>query len=278
MVIKINGNTADVSIDSEKTIGEVLAVMEQWLLTSGHRLSGLSIDGQPIDTSGMEKAFNAEIDKVGVLDIFTSSISELAASSLFNLMADTEEYENLSFDERSGFLEDWKKRPQAVFASEQMGDLYSAYINAFSNEGFSPDVLRSITEERLREVERPVDEFENIKELLEETCARLVDLPLDIQTGKDAKAAQTIQLFTGISEKIIRLYSQFENQGYIIPHEDNPVKVLINDFYSSVRELLQAYESNDTVLVGDLSEYEMAPRLKELYGAIEKNTMTQKRV
>jgi hypothetical protein len=219
----------------------------------------------------MDKAFNTEISKVKVLDISTSSVAQLAADSLVNLMADLEEYEKLSFDERSAFLDNWKERPQAVFASEQMNDLYNAYIDTFSGKGFSPADLRVITEERLREVEKPVEEFTNIKTLIQETCARLVDLPLDIQTGKDSRAAQTIQLFSGITEKIIRLYHQLEIQGYITKSEDNPVKVLISDFNTSVRELLTAYESNDSVLIGDLSEYEMAPRLQELYNAIEKN-------
>jgi hypothetical protein len=46
---------------------------------------------------------------------------------------------------------------------------------------------------------------------------------------------------------------------------------MINDFNSPARELVQAYENNDTVLIGDLSEYEMAPRLQEIYNAITGN-------
>jgi len=126
--------------------------------------------------------------------------------------------------------------------------------------------LRSITEERLREIQTPVDEFSNLRPLLEETCARLTDLPLDIQTGKDARVSQTIQIFIGITEKIFRVYRQLEIQGYIPKSAaEKNLTQQINDFNGAVKELLLAYERNDTVLIGDLAEYEIAPRLQKIY-------------
>ena len=42
----------------------------------------------------------------------------------------------------------------------------------------------------------------------------------------------------------------------------------IMEFSAALRELLAAYEQHDTVLVGDLAEYEMAPRLRGLHAAL----------
>jgi len=266
MEIKINGRTADITIDNEKNIAQVMAGIEQWLAGSGHRLSGLTVDGQAADLSSLEVIFEREIDSVNTLDILTMSITELAVMSLVNLLGDIDEFDDLAFDGRNNFFSNWKERPQAVFAFEQMPDLYSFFENTFLNGAFSTQTLRSITEERLREIQTPVDEFSNLRPLLEETCARLTDLPLDIQTGKDARAAQTIQVFSGITEKIFRVYKQLEIQGYI-PQQaaEKNLTQQINDFNASVKELLQAYEKNDTVLIGDLAEYEIAPRLAEIY-------------
>jgi len=266
MEIKINGSTADIKIDNEKTVAQVMAGIEQWLSGSGHRLSGLAIDGKAADLSSLENIFAKEIDTINTLDISTMPITELGVISLVNLLGDIDEFDALSFDERNEFFTNWKERPQTLFIFEQMPDLFSFFENTFLNGAFSAQTLRSITEERMREIKTPVDEFSSLRPLIEETCARLTDLPLDIQTGKDARAAQTIQIFSGITEKIFRVYRQLEIQGYIPQSaaKEN-LSQQINDFNRAVKELLQAYEKNDTVLIGDIAEYEIAPRLAKIY-------------
>jgi len=266
MEIKINGKTADITIDNEKTVAQVMAGVDKWLSGSGHRLSGLVIDEEAADLSSLENIFAREIDTINTLDILTMTVTDLAVMSLLNLLADIDEFEELPFDGRNIFFSSWKERPQALFILEQMPDLFPFFENTFLKGAFSYQTLRSITEERLREIQTPVDEFSNLRPLLEETCERLTELPLDIQTGKDARASQTIQIFSGITEKIFRVYRQLEIQGYIPKSaaEENLTQQ-INDFNGTVKELLLAYEKNDTVLVGDLAEYEIAPRLQKIY-------------
>ena len=273
MEIKINGQAADITIDNEKTVGEIIAGLDEFLANCGHRLSGLAIDSQAIDISLMEEAFLREINNIKKIDLYTHSLAELFALSLLDLLDDIEEYETLNLEDKNKFYESWKERACAKFAAEQMPDLFSLYVSAFCDGSIELRVLYSITEERLREVKEPEQELANIKSPIEEICARLVDLPLDIQTGKDRRAAETIQIFTGITEKIFRILRQLDTQGFTqnIKEEETVVK-LLGDFNLAVRELLQAYEKQDTVLVGDLAEYEIAPRLEELYNTITKNS------
>jgi hypothetical protein len=275
MEIRINGKTADITPDSEKTVGEIMASLEQWLAASGHRLSGLSIDGQTADVSLLEENFSREIDTVKLIEIYTSSLADLTAESLLNILADVEEYESLKFEEKNNFLDSWKDRAEAVFAAEQMPDLYSIIVNSFSGGDINPRMLYSITEERLREVNNPGAELAKLQPLLEETCTRLEDLSLDVQTGKDARAAQTIQIFSGITEKILRITGQLDIQGYLSQkaNDERPFKEIISEFGNLVKELLEAYERQDTILVGDLAEYEISPRLQELYTAVIKNSL-----
>jgi len=272
MEIRINGHEADIALDSEKTIGDVIAGLDQWLTSSGHRISGLSIDGQAAGTSQLDDFFSRETNAVKNLDIYTSSLAELAAESLLNLLADAQTYENLNFEDKNQFLTNWKGKAQALFIKEQMPELYDIFVNLFTGQ-INPRVVFSITEERLREVKEPLPEFSNLRPLLEETCARLTDLALDIQTGKEGHAAQTIQIFSNIAEKILRILRQFDIQGYLSRNtdDDNSFDRAIEEFGNLVKDLLEAYEKHDTVLVGDLAEYEAAPKLKELYSAITKN-------
>jgi hypothetical protein len=274
MKIRINAQEADVTIENEKTLGEVISNMALWLESSGHRLSGVSVDGEPVHYSLLNGLFSKEITGVELLDLYTSSLAELTAESLLSLRADAEIFEKLDFNERKIFYTSWKESAQANFISEQMPDLYSAFVNSFQKSEVNAGVVLSMTEERLREVKEPVNEAAKIQPLLEETCERLVNLALDIQTGKDSHAAQTIQLFSGISEKIIRIIKQLDTQGFMSVEADGekPLTLLMNEFGNLIKELLDAYEKHDTVLVGDIAEYEAAPKLQELYSSIIKNS------
>jgi hypothetical protein len=271
MEISINGHKANITLDNEKTIGEIMAGIELWLADSGHTLSGLSIDGQAPGASRLDEVFSREIGGVKTLDVFTSSIAELTVISLSEVNGDIDEYENMNFEDKSNFFNIWKERTHARFIEDKLPELFSLYANAFSSGGLSPETLRSITEERLREVKEPLDEFKKIEPLLNEICLRLVDLPLDIQTGKDGRASQTIQVFSGLTEKILRISKQLNIQGYFTGDE-NFFSNMINDFSEVLKELLDAYEKRDTVLIGDLAEYEASPKLKELYAAILKKS------
>jgi len=270
MEIKINGQTADIKPENEKTIGELLASIDQWFLNLGQRLSGLSIDGKAIDTAHLDEVFARQINKVKTLDIYTSSESQLASEALEGLLSDIDEFDGMNFEEKGNYLAVWEKKAQGNFIKENMPELFSMCLDLFSYGGLSCQTLRSISEERLREVNDPLGEFTKIEPLVNETCVLLIDLPLDIQTGKDGRAAQTIQIFSGITEKILRITRQLDLQGYLESSDEEVFSRMINDFSNVLRELLDAYERHDTVLIGDLAEYEAAPRLQELYASILK--------
>jgi len=275
MEIKINNHVLDVSLENEKTVGEVIAALEHWLYSSGHVLSALSIDGQNVPASEIEKIFVKEIVSVKSLDLLTTPLAEIASSSLINLLDDIKEYESLDFDGKNNFFEKWKVGVVSQFISQEMADLYKFCVNTFSNADLSPQILRTIAEERLSEVKEPQKEFTAIEPVLNDICEKLVDLPLDIQTGKDKKAAQTIQLFSAVTEKIFRIFYQLEIQGFFSgeQREKNKEQLVqqITEFTDILKELLDAYEKNDSVLIGDLAEYEASVRIKKLYASILEN-------
>jgi hypothetical protein len=272
MIILINDKPLDFALSNEKVLGEVLTGIEQWISGSGHRLSEISIDGEAAGASMMDEIFKKDIKSIERLDIRTNAAAEIAAASLINLLRDIDEYEQLNFDKKAEFFENWKESAQACFISEEMPSLYSCFVNTFSKGDIALHTLRSITEEIQREVNDPVNELANIEPILIEVCDKLVDLPLHIQTGKDLPASQTIQLFSFFTEKIIRIFHQLSAQGYLLQTEKT--EMIVNDFNNFkiiLAELLEAYEKHDTIIIGDLAEYEASPKLKELYFAILEN-------
>jgi len=281
MEIRMNGNVLDASLDDEKTIGEVLTIIEQWLSGAGHIFSGLSIDGVAVKASEVEEVFTRAVSAVKCLDVQTNPISDLTASSIVTLLDDIKEYETLSFEDKTKFFDKWKETACGRFISAEIAELYELCVRTFSRGDMDTKSLASVAEEMLREVTEPLKEFANIEPVLNEICEKLIDLPLDIQTGKDMKAAKTIQLFTAITEKIYRIFYQMDIQGYLL-NKDNganskeQIITQITEFTDVLKELLEAYEKNDSVLVGDLAEYEASVKIKELYAAVTENCRSVK--
>jgi len=261
MIIQINGKKADIQLEHEKTVGDVLTAMDSWLNGTNSRLSGMNIDGKAVKTSDMDDFFYRELNTIESIDILTSSIQELFAEALLVLVCDINVYETASFAEKSTFLERWRDSPSAAMFAEQSPDIFLWAEKTFSGEGCGTQALRIIVDERLRELDEPKEELQRSASLIAEVCARLEELPLDMQTGKETRATETISSFSGVAEKIFRIIT-------ILAVRNTSLTTYISEFNAALKELLAAYEQRDTVLIGDLAEYEMAPRLRSLYAAV----------
>jgi hypothetical protein len=271
MKIRINGADADIQLETEKTVGEVLSALDAWITGTGHHLSGFGVDGVVADTNTMEACFAQPVDAIDTLDIYTNSALELFAEALLFIQQDIDVYETAEFGEKNQFAEQWKESPQALMLAEQNNDLFTQISKTFSGEGVGADSLRKLVDEYLRELQNPVDEMDNIQPLVDGVCSRLEDLPLDVQTGKDKEATATISMFSSMAEKIFRIYKLLKMEGFPVEKitvGDMLITSYIGEFSTALREMLSAYEQHDTVLMGDLAEYEMAPRLRSLYAAI----------
>jgi hypothetical protein len=151
-----------------------------------------------------------------------------------------------------------------------MRDLYILAAGSFSGEGMEIQELQKIIRERLREIEDPRREIAALGPLVRTAAGRLEDLPLDIQTGKDGRAAETVQLFSTAAGKLLRLLGLLKLEGYspeTLTVDGVPIFKYVEEFESVLKDLAAAYEAKDAVLVGDLAEYELAPRFLKLYSA-----------
>jgi hypothetical protein len=271
MNITINGNPADITLESERNVGEVLAGLDGWLSGSGYRLSGLEIDGEAADSGSLETLFDRELAGIHRLDIRTSSLLELTAEALIYTRGDSEDYETADFADKQCLAARWRQSPAALFLAGQSPDVYQWAEKTFSGEGIGAGELRLLIDERLRELGDPLGELSRAEPLIDGLVQRQ-DLPLDIQTGKDGRAVETIQIFSGISGKIFRLFTILKAGGLdagALKVDDISIQAFIEEFDAILRELLAAYETRDAVLVGDLAEYELAPRLRKLYAVIK---------
>jgi hypothetical protein len=272
MDISINGKPADIVPDTEKTLGELLSALEAWLTGSGYRLSGLRVNGDQIDSTGVGEVFGLNLEAIHTLDISTSSWPELAQEALAGAEGFLRAWEAASFEERPRLQEDWRESAAAQFLSAEISAVFLLVEGALRGGEPALGEIAGIIGERLREITGPREEFTRVEGLVSAIAGRLEELPLDLQTGKDARAAETIQLFSQVAEKLFRLISLFKGGRFLgeeFGEGNAAIQKFIEEFSAALRELLSAYETRDTVLVGDLAEYEMAPRLRKLYEAMK---------
>jgi hypothetical protein len=269
MEISINGKTADITLESEKTLGEVLIGIHQWIEGSGLFLSGLEVDGKIYGNLSMDKAFDFSLDDIEAVDIKTSSWAELMLEALVGLKHNLTNYEKQGPAERQEYCLSLDTDPSAIFLKKNALELFNL-IQPTLEGSFSGASLMALINERIREIENPREEITASKAFINEIAQRLEDLPLDIQTGKDLRAAETITLFSTLAEKIYRLIFLFRHFRTGIDEREVStvdgsgvirVKDYIEEFNTALKELISAYENKDTVLVGDLAEYELSPRL-----------------
>ena len=274
MDITIDGKSADITLDTEKTIGDVLSGIEQWLAVTGNRIKKISINGE-ISPDDLAEIFDREIKDVTKLDITLSYWRELAAEALADLRETCALFGAAAFEERPLIVSAWEKSAARRFMASDISDMDLLAAGAFSGEGLSPQDLAVLVEERLREAADPGQEIARSEALVNSITQRMEDLPLDIQTGKDRRATETVQLFSGIGEKLFRIFFIYKSEGlspdtFII--DGMPVRVFVDEFNSALLELSAAYENRDSVLAGDIAEYELAPRLLKFFTALKNIT------
>jgi hypothetical protein len=272
MVISINGKQADIVLENEKTVGDLLLGIENWIQGTGNRLSGLVIDGTKINAAQLQQAMENELHDIKTIDISISAWEELAIEALADLKETCNYYNKASFEEYAEIKKNWEESAAAAFLSVEINDLHELAGLCFAGEGISAGSLLFVTDERIRELENPAKELETIELPVSEIVRRMEELPLDVQTGKDRKAAETIQLFTQMGEKLFRLLRllKLQKPGFeSLTVDGSEIKVFLSDFSDALGELSSAYKNQDMVLIGDSAEYEMAPRLSKLYTAIK---------
>lgn len=265
MQVTINGNSTDLVIETEKNLGELLANLELWLEDRGFSVSGISVNGDSISAEGLEQLYNLDLASINTLDVLASSWVELYYQALQDALRLVKQVQAVSFQERTELVKTWHNSASMRFIMDRDTEL-GHYLNAaFTDQLSLPAGLERVILERLGELENPLQAAKAVQTLLSETIQRMENLPLDLQTGKDRQAIESLQIFSVIMGKLFRLIPLFAFMNI----NTESLKPLLEEIGTILQELLAAYESKDTVLVGDLAEYEIAPRLRSLQEALE---------
>lgn len=275
MTITINGDNVNYTLEDEKTAGEVLAGLSSWLEDSGLLVGGIMLDDESVPLGEIEWR-ERPVDGIQNLSIEAVSIRAgrvmqlETARDYFILLKDAVESGNEedirelseSFEDLRSILPhllDEGPNPTIVpHLEESMAKLDKRENLAFLvNETTQ---LAMLLEGRRREAANPEGEAKSAALALAAMAGSLDDVAVHLQTGKDKQAMETIIGLTELLQTFMRALSWIG--------ADNDVESITDDMNAILAELEEALKASDTVLIGDLLEYEIKPRLLDLPDAL----------
>ncbi|MFO7848403.1 MAG: hypothetical protein R6V67_00460 [Spirochaetia bacterium] len=300
MEIRINSEPIDFTLEDEQTLGEIINGIRKWLGNSGYLVSSLERDGMPVIMDDAGEWRKTPLDDIGSLEITVLTGPEQYVSNLHTV------YQYISILQRSlasgngDNLNNLKDEHKFVVENldpllgtkgygAKLGSLLSA--SGVSEGYLKPQVQQLLTfcknlsiilAGRIKEATEPFEELKNTAKGLSELVPQLMEVPVLLQTGKDKTAMGYVIEFTEYSDKLIRINHILREQQIIdiseIKVNGRRFDTFYRDFNDILRELLEAFDSQDSVLIGDLLEYEIAPRVEtlDLYMAeIEKRNLQE---
>jgi len=292
--IRINGEPIQYTIESERTVGEVVKSLESWLSTSGFCITNIQRDkadilkGCDTDPKPISQTELLDITAKPYLDVQYEHLSTLY--QYMTLLKRAIEQDNRSLV--TDCMRDFPSVYEALKSSlkEQEGDSFSQieqlkrYVDEYNlteddyekpGETFFTflESLASIIAGRMNEILQPLNELSKTAYALKEIIPQMTDVSVLLQTGKDNEAMGTILLFIELSEKLIRLYRYItlKEGNFIATIESDGVQ--FGDFYIEfnkvLNEVIGALAAKDSVLTGDLFEYEVVPRIERLLSFLQ---------
>ncbi len=283
--MEIRVNNEEIAIDQAEgdSVGDILTRADSLLEAAGAVIVGVSLDGLPLDPDGLQELGTRGAATVSRLDIAAEHSSDYRARAIELLLdivgkalpipdeaALRSLHESLaSLEESLGglFPSDELAFIKGLVEASKVRDEGDSEIRfAESLAGFD-----AIFRERLAELRDPVGEFRRAASVYRGAAAELRELPVWLQTGKEGRAMQAVLVFVELFNKIIRLMPELGRKGVdagSLRVGDLELPAFYAAFNGVLKELVQAIEDRDSVLIGDLSEYEVAPRMEGLFAAI----------
>lgn len=286
MQILVNEEPFDVQFEGEEYIGDIFSQLNSWFDQQNYTITKAVLDGESLDLSDSSKwkqhplAQSQEMrvsvrskiemrrEHLSTLIDFVTLFRQAAASGNSEVMAQLiQEYPPVRRtldllinpgDEKTPLSDRLDQLlEQTGVLSGQADPRVRNLIEFLQN-------LEVLLYDRLEEVQDPEEELDRVIQTLEQLIPVLEELPVLLQTGKDSEAMEHIVTFTELVGKLTRLLS----------YTERGTAPSLKETYTSLNpilsELTEAFENADAVLIGDLVEYELAPRISTLCEALRR--------
>ena len=296
MDIFINDVKIDFQLENEKSIKDIVSGLSGWASSEGVQLQNIRIDDKDYDSA--DSSFSTmELNGIGKIEVAAKSILQIHEENLqllhqyISLMKKSVEGKNIKLiddlksdiDSVSALLADFLG--EDIGAQQSISCQLKTRLTALHTDGRSLaaeetepllnmlTALDIILKERIAELANPYGELQKTVNAMKSSIEEINNISVLLQTGKDREALSSIIKFSELSQKVLRIYSVLSNSGLLDVESIDIDGMKFSDFYNELNsiltELLEAFTANDSVLIGDLLEYEIAPRSESLIKALE---------
>ncbi|BDC93150.1 hypothetical protein [Treponema bryantii] len=114
--------------------------------------------------------------------------------------------------------------------------------------------------------------FEKLSDLFAELAKQMEEVPVALQSGKNLEVSESIKNLADSIEQfchVATLASLFPETFTNTSMNGINFKDFFAEFSPILKDFEDALQNNDTVMLGDLSEYEICPRLKDISKALK---------
>ncbi len=292
MLVTVNGNPVDYTLESESVLGQVVAGIEKALNDERMVVTSLRLGDRELAAEPEAAWAQTRLDSVSRLDITACPLADLEREQVALLGQYLKQLASAVGDPASppvGALEGFADAATAarlrldvsagspaargLGVLEQLLGPGARETPATWPEGIRDRALRAIADlselaqARLTEIDSPGEALRTAATAMEGCSRDLADVSLLLQTGQQEKAMGQVTRFAALMQSTMRSLARLHDSGSTSPAfelEGRPLPEFIESMNAVMRQAVEALEARDTVLLGDLLEYEIAPRLKSL--------------
>jgi ribosomal protein S8 len=280
--IYINQDEIDFTLEKENALGEVFDSIEKWLSEQSFSITELFLDDNELLLTEREKWESLPVQDKESFRFIALTLKELKEQNLNTVL---NYCRMLQLSLKEGNLEllnellgeyNYIEGSYSILLEDLSNSIKDHMANLLKDNGFIPEAERSeenvktileafmmleaVIHGRLAEVKEPQRSGKECYEAIVTLMPQMENVSLMLQTGKDKDAMNVIIRFTELFQKLLRVFTYLPEKTQEDHHED--LKAYIKDMSGVLKELTEAFASEDSVLMGDLMEYEILPRMK----------------
>ena len=274
MEILVNHEKIDFTLEREESVGEVIDALAQWLESGAMAITAVRIDEEPYPIHDRGRWENLSLTDVSSLSVEALPVAQVQQTALEAIDEYCQLLESCITAEQSAALKELleelpyvRSRIGQFFPELPAGSILSdANLNAGRIPVPADEVLaeigrlRLVIDNRIREYVDPDTELVRSINGLIASLPALREIPVDLQTGRAGEAMHTVVQFAELFSRILRLLPRAEGGKVDL----QKVRQFAESLAPHLSEVRDAIEAEDTVLLGDLMEYEVAPCLDSL--------------
>ena len=293
MEIQINNHNLDFTIENNETLGQVVRDIESWLQGTDLVLYSVKHGDKELLARPYEEWSSTPHSEVGTLELKVKDTRELTLLNLRTILeylemlkrgVESDDRDRLS-ELASGFpalAESLHRHFPAPDAALQAMMALFAEAEGQENtwtEGKRRqaagliDLVSTKALFRIKELDDPKAALKVLSGALKGCIEEISEISLLLQTGKDRQAMDTMVRFSELSQTLVRLVASIFPEGGQSERNIEVGGISLKEFFTQLNgvlsELLQAFEARDSVLIGDLMEYEVAPRLEQMRALLQ---------